>query len=118
MDRILIIDLSIQCVIGVDDDERCEKQTVVFNIALETDLRKAGKSDQFRDALDYRALKNIIIAEVEASSFYLLEALAEHVAEICLRNSAVETAHIRVEKPLALRSARSVGVEIERTRTH
>ena len=116
MDRILIMDLSVECIIGIDDKERYEKQTVIFNIAIETDLSKPGRNDKFEDAVDYRALKNRIVAEVEVSHYYLIEALAEHVAGICLSNPAVTMAHVRVEKPMALSSARSVGVEIQRSR--
>ena len=43
--------------------------------------------------------------------------LAEAVAEICLREKAVERVEVLVEKPGALRFARSVGVEIVRDRT-
>ena len=38
------------------------------------------------------------------------------VAEICLENPRVERAEVRVEKPSALRFARSVGVEVTRGR--
>jgi FolB domain-containing protein len=114
MDRILISDLLVRCIIGVNEDERREKQDVVINLAISADLSKAGKSDRFEDAVDYRGLKKRIMAMVENSRFYLVEALAEAVAALCLENPAVEQVHVRVEKPLALRFARSVGVEITR----
>ena len=116
MDRILIEDLLVRCIIGVNDDERTEKQDVVINIALSADLRAAGKSDRFEDAIDYRSIKKSILHEVEASQYYLVEALAERVAEICLENPGVKIAEVTVEKPSALRFARSVGVEITRGR--
>ena len=116
MDRILIKDLLARCVIGVSDEERRERQDVVINVALSTDLRKPGKSDRFEDAIDYRSIKKRIISAVEGSQFYLVEALAERIAEICLENPAVEQAQVTVEKPSALRFARSVGVEITRGR--
>jgi FolB domain-containing protein len=117
MDRILISDLRTRCIIGINDEERREKQDIVINLALSTDTRKAGRSDRFEDALDYRALKKRILSVVEASQYYLVEALAERVAEICLENPAVQQAQVKVEKPFALRFARSVGVEITRDRT-
>ena len=116
MDRILIKDLFTRCIIGLGDDERREKQDVLINIALTADLRPAGQSDRIEDAIDYSTIKKRIIAEVENSRFYLVEALAEHIAAICLEHSGVLTAQITVEKPTALRFARSVGVEITRDR--
>jgi FolB domain-containing protein len=53
---------------------------------------------------------------VETSQFFLVEALAEKIAAICLEHPSVEEARVRVEKPTALRFARSVGVEITRGR--
>lgn len=114
MDRILISDLSARCIIGVWEEERREKQDILINVTLFCDLSRAGKSDRFEDAIDYRAIKKRIVAMVEESSFYLVEALAEAAADICLENPRVVEALVRVEKPSALRFARSVGVEILR----
>jgi D-erythro-7,8-dihydroneopterin triphosphate epimerase len=116
MDRILISDLQARCIIGVNDDERREKQDVLINISLAADLSKAGKSDRFEDTIDYRAIKKRVLQIAESSSYHLVEALAEAIAEVCLANPSVKTAVVRVEKPLALRFARTVGVEITRER--
>jgi FolB domain-containing protein len=117
MDRILISDLSARCIVGINEEERREKQEVLINIALYADLREAGRTDKFADAVDYRAVKKRVLALVEDSRFYLVEALAEAVAAACLKQPAVQQVTVRVEKPSALRFARSVGVEITRERT-
>jgi FolB domain-containing protein len=114
MDRIVISDLLVRCIIGVRDDERKDKQDVLINLTLDMDLRKAGKSDRIDDSVDYRALNKQIMRMAESSQFYLVEALAQAVADICLAHPEVVEAHVRVEKPAALRFARSVGVEISR----
>jgi len=114
VDKIIIRDLLARCIIGVNDDERCEKQDVVINIIISADLTKACRSDRFEDTVDYRALKKRIVDEVEASKFFLLEALAEKIAEICLETNGVCEAQVIVDKPSALRFARSVAVEITR----
>ncbi|MGA2140856.1 MAG: dihydroneopterin aldolase [Brevinematales bacterium] len=116
MDSILIRDLLARCIIGINEDERREKQDVLINITLRADLKKAGISDRFEDAVDYRAIKKSIFETAESSSFFLVEALAEKVASLCLSYDGVKAAKILVEKPSALRFARSVGVEIYRTR--
>ena len=117
MDRILISDLLVRCIIGVRDEERRDKQDVLINLSLSVDLRKAGTSDRLEDSVDYRALNKQILSMAESSQFLLVEALAEAVADICLEHPAVQEATVRVEKPGALRFARSVGVEIIRQRT-
>jgi FolB domain-containing protein len=116
MDRILISDLSARCIIGINEEERREKQDVVINLVVFADLGKAAKSDRFEDSVDYRALKKKILNMVESSKYYLLEALAESIAKICLEQPGVMQIQVRVDKPSALRFARSVGVEIERKR--
>lgn len=116
MDRIVIKDLLARCVIGVTDEERREKQDVVINVALSADLRQAGQSDRIEDSVDYREVKKRILAAVEESEYHLAEALAERVAEVCLENETVKAVRVTVEKPSALRFARSVGVEILRGR--
>lgn len=116
MDRILIKDLVVRCIIGTDDDERRDKQDVVVNVALWADLRPAGLSDDFLKTVDYRAIKKSILAVAEESRYFLVEALAERIAQLCLEQPLVEQVQVTVEKPGALRFARTVGVEITRRR--
>jgi len=116
MDRILISDLLVRCIIGVRDEERRDKQDVLINLSLLADLRKAGMSDQLEDSVDYRALNKQILRMAESSQFHLVEALAQSVADICLGHPSVQEATVRVEKPGALRFARNVGIEIVRRR--
>ena len=116
-DQILIRDLRFRCIVGVNDDERQEKQDVVAQITLDVDLRQAGRSDDLADTVDYKALKKEVLAMAERSQFQLLETLAENIAAICLRRDRVRRAVVAVEKPGALRFARTVVVQIVRSRT-
>jgi FolB domain-containing protein len=115
-DQILIKDLLIRGIIGIHDWEREKKQDILINITMEADCRPAGLSDDFQDAVDYRAVTKKVLALVENSSFYLVERLAEEIAKICLEDARVEEARVRVEKPGAVRFSQSVGVEVERRR--
>jgi dihydroneopterin aldolase/D-erythro-7,8-dihydroneopterin triphosphate epimerase len=54
-DRIYIRDLVVCCTIGIDEQERANKQNVLVQIVLETDLRRAGRTDALEDTIDYRA---------------------------------------------------------------
>ncbi|MBI5486382.1 MAG: dihydroneopterin aldolase [Deltaproteobacteria bacterium] len=116
VDRIHIRDLSLRCIIGVDDRERREKQDVAIQVTLHAELGEAGRSDEMARTVDYRAVKKRIVRLVEQSQFFLIEALAEAIARVCLEEPRVERVDVLVEKPGALRFARTVGVEISRTR--
>ena len=116
-DQIHIKDLMLRTIIGINDEERRNRQDVLINITLFADLRPAGLSDAIADAVNYRTITKQIIAMVEASSFFTVEKLVAEIAAICLADPRVEAARVRAEKPGALRFARSVGVEIYRTRT-
>lgn len=116
MDRIRIFDLLARCVLGINDDERRNRQDVVINLTIHADLHRAGKSDNILDTVDYRAIKKRVLAMVEASQYLLVEALAEAIAELCLEEPGVHQVDVSVEKPHALRFARSVAVEISRQR--
>ena len=115
-DKIHIRDLLARCIVGVFPHERNNRQDVILNITLEADYRKACASDQLADTVDYKQLKNEILAMVEQSEFQLIERLAEAVAEICLGRDQVRAVRVTLDKPGALRFARSVAVEIYRCR--
>jgi FolB domain-containing protein len=117
MDRIIISDLLVRGYIGFQPWELEKKQDILINLVLESDLRRAGVTDSVEDTLNYKVITKQIIAAIEEGDrhFALVEALASEIARICIAGGA-ERVRVRVEKPGALRFARSVGVEIERTR--
>ena len=114
LDRIHIRDLRLRCIVGINPDERVNKQDVVINLTLYADLRKAGRSDDIADTVDYKAVKLAVLELAEKSSFLLVERLAEAIADVCLSHAGVRRVRVLVEKPAALRFARTVGVEIVR----
>jgi FolB domain-containing protein len=114
LDQIHIRDLRLRCIIGVYETERTERQDIVINLTLAGDFSAAGRSDDIADAVDYKVLKKQVIKLVESSEFRLIETLAERVAEICLSHPKVRRVTVSVDKPGALRFARSVAFEITR----
>jgi len=115
-DYIEIYDLLVRAIIGINDWERRERQNVLINLRLYTDTRKAGTTDRIEDALNYRDVAKRVIRLVETSQFFLVERLAEEIARVCVQEFNVPRVIVRVEKPGAIRFARSVGVTIDRTR--
>jgi FolB domain-containing protein len=116
MDQVFIRDLVARGIIGINDWEREKPQEILINVSLFADLRKAGVSDDINDCINYRTVAKKVQAHAETAQRFTVEALAADLASICLEMAAVQKVRIRVEKPGASRFARSVGVEIERSR--
>jgi len=116
LDCIHIRDLLLRCIVGINADERKNKQDVLINITLTADLSRACRSDNIEDTVNYRTIKKDIIRMVETSDFFLLERLAEEISDICLQDQKVRQVVVNIQKPGALRFARSVDVEITRQR--
>jgi len=114
MDQIFIEQLVINCVIGVYEWERQKPRRILVNLALFTDLHKAGQSDDIADSIDYGIVARKVQNLAEISERRTLEALATDIAQLCLQIPGVEKVRVRVEKPGAVQHSRSVGVEIER----
>jgi D-erythro-7,8-dihydroneopterin triphosphate epimerase len=114
MDKIFIRELALRCIIGIYPEERVEKQDIIINLEMGCDLRKAGRSDDLRDTVDYKNIKKAILKLVEKSSYLLIESLAENIADIALADDKVQQVVVTIDKPGALRFARSSAVEITR----
>jgi D-erythro-7,8-dihydroneopterin triphosphate epimerase len=117
LDVIYIRDLLARCIVGIYQDEREKKQDVIINVAMECDLREAGRSDDISHTVNYKDIKQQILQHVESSQYFLIERMAEAVADICLANGRVQAVQVTIDKPGALRFARSVAVSIHRGRT-
>lgn len=114
MDIVFIRDLKVQTVIGAFGWERRIRQAVVIDLEMGSDISKAGASDQLEDALNYKAVADRLTEFVEASQFQLVEALAEAIAGILQNEFGITWLRLRISKPGAVKSAREVGVLIER----
>jgi 2-amino-4-hydroxy-6-hydroxymethyldihydropteridine diphosphokinase len=114
LDRIHIRDLVLRCIIGINPDEREQRQDVIINITMYADLRQAGLSDNIDDTVNYKTVKQRVVHLVETSSCLLVERLAQEIADICLADPRVQQVDVTLDKPGALRYARSVGLQITR----
>lgn len=114
MDIIYLHDLRIDTVIGVFDWERRVRQTVILDLDMAADIRRAAASDALADTLNYKAVAKRLMEFVGHSDFQLVETLAERVADVVLSEFDVPWVRLRVNKQGAVRGARDVGVLIER----
>jgi len=116
MDIVYLRDLKIECIIGIFEWERRLKQTIVLDLDMAADVKRAAASDRIEDTLDYKAVAKRLVGFVGESQFQLVETLAEKVADIVLTEFGVPWVRVRVNKRGALRDAADVGVVIERER--
>jgi dihydroneopterin aldolase len=114
MDIIFLHELKVDAVIGIWDWERKIRQTVVVDLEIAADIRKAAASDSVEDTLNYKLVAKRIQQFVSDSEFQLVETLAERIAAIVIDEFGVAWVRVRVNKPGAIRGARDVGVIIER----
>jgi FolB domain-containing protein len=117
LDRIVIRDLLVRGIVGINAEERRNRQDILINVTMWADTRPAAVSDDIADAVNYRTIAKAMIAHIESSQSCLVERLAADLAAICFaQDGRVEAVEVSVEKPGALRFARSVGVVIYRRR--
>lgn len=117
LDEIHIHDLVVSGILGINPEERINRQDILVNATLWVDTRPAAASDDIDDAVNYRTLTKQLIAHIEDGSPMLVERLVAELVEICFASDdRIRTVEMTVEKPGALRHARSVGITIERTK--
>jgi len=110
------MDLSARGIIGIDLWERSTPQEILINIVMYTDLKAAGRTDRIEDTTSYSQVAHRIAHHAETARRFTVEALAADIAWLCLEEPSIDRVDVRVEKPGAVRFARSVGIEITRTR--
>ena len=114
-DRVRVRELTLRTIIGINPDERVNRQDVVINIAVACDCRPAAATESIDNAVNYRTISKRVIQLVENSEFYLVETMAEEIAKLALADERAEAVTVEVLKPGAVRFARAVGVEVSRT---
>ncbi|HHB93515.1 MAG TPA: dihydroneopterin aldolase [Thioploca sp.] len=114
MDIIYLKKLKIDTIIGVFDWERQTKQTIIIDLEMATDIRKAAQNDRLEDTLNYKAVAKRLIDFVSNSEFQLVETLSEKITEIILNEFSVPWLRLQLHKPGAVRGAKDVGIIIER----
>jgi 2-amino-4-hydroxy-6-hydroxymethyldihydropteridine diphosphokinase len=115
VDTIFLRALTTDAIIGIYDWERRVRQTVVIDLEIPCDVRKAAAADHIEATLNYKKVAKRVLAFVEASNYHLVETLAEHVALMLLHEFGLAWVKLTLNKPGAIRGARDVGVTIHRT---
>ncbi|ROS01671.1 dihydroneopterin aldolase [Sinobacterium caligoides] len=114
MDIVYIHELKIDTVIGIFDWEREIKQTITIDLQMAHDIHTAAESDDIAHALSYKDVCDRLTAFVEGSEFFLIEKMAEQIAELVMTEFRVPWLRLKLGKPGAIAAAADVGVVIER----
>lgn len=99
-DHVSVRDLSIAAVIGAHPWEREIEQTLIFNVDMVADVRRAAATDDLADTLDYSAVAEAIATVVREGRFRLIETAAERVAERLLAVFALSWLRLELRKPI------------------
>ena len=116
MDKIIIKDLLLRGILGLNPEERVKKQDILVNIVMWHDITEAGLSDDVTKSLNYKTVTKRVIDRVENGDDLTVEKLVLDIARIIIKDYGAAKVRVRIEKPTALRFASSVGIEIERGR--
>lgn len=102
MDQIVIRDLELFGYHGVLEEEAFLGQKFMVSAILWLDTRKAGKTDDLKETLDYGEVCQVIKKLVETERYRLIERLAEEIAEkLLLTFSQLHRVEVTVKKPWA-----------------
>ena len=114
MAKIRVKDLLIRTYVGFNPEELVNKQDVIINLEIETDIPdQALEADEPIDIFDYKTITKKVIALVQDGQFKLLEVLTKNILDLVMADKKVKWARVEVDKPHALRFAESVSVEME-----
>jgi len=116
LDKVIIEDLCIDTIIGVNEWEQSVKQKLLITVELSCDVKTAAANDQLRDTIDYAGIANRMLAFSSTHHFQLIETLAERLAQLLLAEYPIQRVKIYLRKPSAIAQAASAGIQIERGR--
>eukprot|EP00126_Sphaerothecum_destruens_P011051 Sdes_comp20850_c0_seq1m17584 len=115
-DVILVTDLSVRTLSGVERWEREKKQNIIINLWIFCDTQSSAQQDSLACSFNYGIIAKTVTNYCEESSFKTLEALAFSIAKLCILENQVPKITVRVSKPCALIQAKCASVEITRTK--
>lgn len=114
MDIIFLRELKVTTLIGIYEREKAMPQTLQLDLDIAMPNSRACLSDDINDALDYAKVAQHIQSVLSEGHFSLLETLAEHIAQIILKDFQAPWVRVSVAKLQAIRQCKMVGICIER----
>ena len=117
MTKIKVKNLLLRTFIGFNPEELVNQQDVLINFEIEYNTSKEFLDrDDPENILNYKELTKKVISFVEKGRHKLLEVLTHNILNLLMEDERVRYAKVEVDKPHALRFAKSVSVIMEKKR--
>ena len=113
---VFIKDFIIKEIIGIHEHEKIKKQKIKFNIVLNVDQSSIPDEKDIKSIVDYEKITNKLENLIKSKKYNFLESLAEDSFKEIFEDNRINSVTIKIEKPEAIKNAKSVGVEIFKTR--
>ena len=113
---VFIKDLVIEEIIGIHEHEKIKKQKIKFNIVLDINQNSIPDEKNIKSIVDYEKITNKLKNLTKSKKYNFLESLAEDSFKEIFEDKRINSATIKIEKPDAIKNAKSVGVEVFKTR--
>jgi len=116
-DVILLQGIQVPAALGVTAAERRVRRPVLLDLEVQSDLRRAGRTDRIRDTLHYRHISEVVEDVAANQEHKLVEALAQRIADAVLAKFDVDAVTVTVRKPTPIAGVlQYAGVRIRRAR--
>ena len=113
---VFIKDFIIEEIIGIHKHEKIKKQKIKFNIVLDVNQSFVPDEKDIKSIVDYEKITNKLETLTKSKKYNFLESLAEDSFKEIFEDKRIDSVTIKIEKPEAIKNARSVGVEVFKTR--
>ena len=113
---VFIKDFIIEEIIGVHEHEKIRNQKIKFNIILDVNKNSIPDEKDIKSIVDYEKITNKLENLTKSKKYNFLESLAEDSFKEIFEDERINSVTIKIEKPQAIKKAKSVGVEIFKTR--
>ena len=113
---VFIKDFIIEEIIGIHEHEKIKKQKIKFNIVLDVNQNSIPDEKDIKSIVDYEKITNKLENLTKSKKYNFLESLAEDSFKEIFEDKRINSVTIKIEKPEAIKNAKSVGVEVFKTR--
>ena len=113
---VFIKDFIIEEIIGIHEHEKIKKQKIKFNIVLDINQNSIPDEKDIKSIVDYEKITNKLKNLTKSKKYNFLESLAEDSFKEIFEDKRIKSVTIKIEKPDAIKNAKSVGVEVFKTR--
>ena len=113
---VFIKDFIIEEIIGIHEHEKTKKQKIKFNIVVDINKNTVPDEKDIKSIVDYEKITNKLENLTKSKKYNFLESLAEDSFKEIFKDRRINAVTIKIEKPEAIKNAKSVGVEVFKTR--